>query len=73
LRQGVLISPEEVVDALKDLVVCWVPQDSEDILEGAGSHLSRYGNVLSRCILYINSVSGILINYNVKISLSWNS
>lgn len=73
LRQVVLVSPEEVVDALKDLVVCWVPQDSEDVLEGAGSNLSRYDNFLSRCILYIESVSGTLINYNVRIYISWNS
>lgn len=73
LRQGVLVSAEEVVDALKDLVVCWVPQDSEDILEGAGSKLSTYGNVLNRCILYINTASGILINYNFRIYLSRNS
>jgi hypothetical protein len=46
LWEIVLVPLEQVIDALKDLVVGGVPQNCEDVLECAWSELWRTGTIL---------------------------
>jgi len=57
----VLVPLEQVNDALKDLVVCGVPRNREDVLECAWGELWRTGTVLN----WVNSVQNTMWYYNM--------
>jgi len=57
----VLVPLEQVIDALKDLVVGRVPQSREDVLECARGELWRTGTVLNG----VNPVQNTMWYYNI--------
>jgi len=57
----VLVPLEQVNDALKDLVVCGVPHNREDVLECAWGELWRTGTVLN----WVKSVQNTMWFYNM--------
>jgi len=61
LREIVLVPLEQVIDALKDLVVGGVPQSREDVLECARGELWRIGTVLNG----VNPVRNTMWYYNI--------
>jgi hypothetical protein len=61
LWEIVLVPLEQVIYALKDLVVGGVPQSCEDVLECAGGELWRTGTVLNG----VHSVQNTMWYYNI--------
>jgi len=61
LWEVVLVPLEQVIDALKDLVVGGVPQSREDVLECARGELWRTGTVLNG----VNPVQNNMRYYNI--------